>query len=129
LNERHPQDVRSAAKQLYPYILAWSGGVLTAGALVASLPAMRPVRAPVFGAWLLFTGWLFSGKLATVIEVIAYTGRAGWLRVTPMLPVLMVVESLACCIASVTTSKAPVQPKGPRHRLVPADQLLGGQSR
>jgi biofilm PGA synthesis N-glycosyltransferase PgaC len=108
------RDVPSTLRSLYPYVAAWLTALLTALTLLVVLVGDPELSAGALAFWGIVIAWLVLGRVALVIQVIAYTGERRWLRDVWAPPVLFLITLVAACVASLTTRRATLDFKGPR---------------
>ena len=108
-------DPLPAARRLYPYVTAWavllSGGAAGLSLLTRS-PRLKQAALTAAGAT---ASLLLTREMGPVVSVMAFQPSRRWLPVIPAAPVLTVMTWAACCVASVTRSRAALQFKGVRH--------------
>jgi cellulose synthase/poly-beta-1,6-N-acetylglucosamine synthase-like glycosyltransferase len=110
-------DVWLAFGSLYPYLAAWGMVLVPQLAVFAGALGYPQVAMTALLLWGIGIVWVLLQRLTLVIEVVAFTRDARWLRDAWVPPVLFAMTLMASWVASLTTGRATMRFKGPRRTL------------
>jgi cellulose synthase/poly-beta-1,6-N-acetylglucosamine synthase-like glycosyltransferase len=113
---RQPAQARSLAallQSLYPYCLAWAGGLALLLILALAL-SEHPATVPTLSGTGLLASWVLLRSTATVVAAIAYSNDWRWLQLVWTPPLLQLCSSASIIMSTLTLRNKQIHFKGPR---------------